>query len=105
MISGALAAAATPLRDGGAAIDEDGFAPLVGFLAAAGLDGLLALGTTGEGILLSVPERKRVTEIRDAADTLLAANSVAEAYFARSRFIDALKALDEWVKTATLQRL
>ena len=63
MISGALAAAATPLRDGGAAIDEDGFAPLVGFLAAAGLDGLLALGTTGEGILLSVPERKRVTEL------------------------------------------
>jgi dihydrodipicolinate synthase/N-acetylneuraminate lyase len=63
VISGALAAAATPLRDGGAAVDEDGFAPLVGFLAAAGLDGLLALGTTGEGILLSVPERKRVTEL------------------------------------------
>jgi dihydrodipicolinate synthase/N-acetylneuraminate lyase len=63
VISGALAAAATPLRDGGAALDEDGFGPLVGFLAAAGLDGLLALGTTGEGILLSVPERKRVTEL------------------------------------------
>ena len=63
MISGALAAAATPLRDAGAAVDEDGFGPLVGFLAAAGLDGLLALGTTGEGILLSVPERQRVTEL------------------------------------------
>jgi dihydrodipicolinate synthase/N-acetylneuraminate lyase len=63
VISGALAAAATPLRDAGAAVDEDGFGPLVGFLAAAGLDGLLALGTTGEGILLSVPERKRVTEL------------------------------------------
>src|SRR6184192_2435676 len=63
MISGALAAAATPLRDAGSAVDEDGFGPLVGFLAAAGLDGLLALGTTGEGILLSVPERKRVTEL------------------------------------------
>lgn len=62
-ISGALAAAATPLRDGGSAVDEDGFGPLVGFLADAGLDGLLALGTTGEGILLSVPERKRVTEL------------------------------------------
>ena len=62
MISGALAAAATPLRDDGGALDEDGFGPLVSFLAAAGLDGLLALGTTGEGILLSVPERKRVTE-------------------------------------------
>jgi dihydrodipicolinate synthase/N-acetylneuraminate lyase len=62
-ISGALAAAATPLRDGGAAIDEDGFGPLVDFLAAGGLDGLLALGTTGEGILLSVAERKRVSEL------------------------------------------
>jgi len=62
MISGALAAAATPLRDRGAAVDEDGFGPLVAFLVAGGLDGLLALGTTGEGILLSVPERKRVTE-------------------------------------------
>jgi dihydrodipicolinate synthase/N-acetylneuraminate lyase len=62
MISGALAAAATPLRDDGAAVDEDGFGPLVGFLAAAGLDGLLALGTTGEGILLAPTERKRVTE-------------------------------------------
>jgi dihydrodipicolinate synthase/N-acetylneuraminate lyase len=63
MISGALAAAATPLRAGGNAVDEDGFGPLVDFLAGAGLDGLLALGTTGEGILLSVPERKRVTEL------------------------------------------
>jgi dihydrodipicolinate synthase/N-acetylneuraminate lyase len=62
-ISGALAAAATPLRDGGAAVDEDGFGPLVSFLAGAGLNGLLALGTTGEGILLSVAERKRVTEL------------------------------------------
>ena len=63
MISGALAAAATPLRDDGAAIDEDGFEPLTTFLAGAGLDGLLALGTTGEGILLAVPERTRVTEL------------------------------------------
>ena len=62
-ISGTLAAAATPLRDGGAAVDEDGFEPLARFLIDAGLNGLLALGTTGEGILLSVPERKRVTEL------------------------------------------
>ena len=62
-ISGALAAAATPLRDGGSAVEEDGFEPLVSFLAGAGLNGLLALGTTGEGILLSVAERKRVTEL------------------------------------------
>jgi len=62
-ISGTLAAAATPLRDGGDAVDEDGFEPLVSFLAAGGLDGLLTHGTTGEGMLLSVAERKRVTEL------------------------------------------
>ena len=63
MIKGTLAAAATPLRDGGRALDEAPFAPLVDFLAGAGLDGLLALGTTGEGILLSVVERRRAAEL------------------------------------------
>ena len=52
MLKGALAAALTPLRDGGDALDEDVFEPYVEFLAAGGLDGILALGTTGEGILL-----------------------------------------------------
>jgi dihydrodipicolinate synthase/N-acetylneuraminate lyase len=63
MIRGALAAAATPLRDGGNTVDEEGIASLVDFLARGGLDGLLALGTMGEGILLSVPERTRVAEV------------------------------------------
>jgi dihydrodipicolinate synthase/N-acetylneuraminate lyase len=67
MIRGALAAALTPLRDDGAALDEDAFAPYLGFLADGGLDGILALGTTGEGILLSVEERKRATELFLAA--------------------------------------
>jgi dihydrodipicolinate synthase/N-acetylneuraminate lyase len=67
MLSGALAAAATPLRDGGAALDEDAVAPYVEFLAAGGLDGILAFGTTGEGILLSVSERKRGAELFLAA--------------------------------------
>jgi dihydrodipicolinate synthase/N-acetylneuraminate lyase len=35
---------------------------LVRFLADGGVDGLLACGTTGEGILLSVDERRRVAE-------------------------------------------
>ena len=63
MIKGALAAALTPLRDDGASLDEDAFVPYLDFLADGGLDGILALGTTGEGILLSVEERKRATEL------------------------------------------
>jgi dihydrodipicolinate synthase/N-acetylneuraminate lyase len=62
-LHGALAAVVTPLRDGGVALDEDAFAPYCDFLAAGALDGLLALGTTGEGILLSVDERKRAAEL------------------------------------------
>jgi dihydrodipicolinate synthase/N-acetylneuraminate lyase len=62
MLRGTLAAAITPLRDGGAALDEDAFAPYVDFLVNGGLDGMLALGTTGEGILLSTEERKRAAE-------------------------------------------
>ena len=57
----------TPLRDGGAALDEDAFAPYVDFLVDGGLDGILALGTTGEGILLSTDERKRAAELFIAA--------------------------------------
>lgn len=59
MLRGALAAAVTPLRDGGGDLDEDAFPPLVDFLAGNGLDGIFALGTTGEGLLLSVDERRR----------------------------------------------
>ena len=69
MLHGALAAAATPLRDHGASLDEDAVVPLCDFLADHGLDGLLALGTTGEGILLSVAERKRVAELFLAASS------------------------------------
>src|SRR5437867_11804233 len=61
MLKGALAAAVTPLRDGGDSLDEEAIGPLVDFLAG-GLDGLLALGTTGEGILLAPDERRRAAE-------------------------------------------
>ena len=63
MLRGALAAAVTPLRDEGAALDEEAFRPYLDFLAAGGLDGILALGTTGEGILLSAAERRRAAEL------------------------------------------
>jgi dihydrodipicolinate synthase/N-acetylneuraminate lyase len=62
VLRGTLAAAITPLRDGGAALDEDAFAPYVDFLVDGELDGMLALGTTGEGILLSTEERKSAAD-------------------------------------------
>jgi dihydrodipicolinate synthase/N-acetylneuraminate lyase len=67
VLRGALAASITPLRDGGGSIDEGGVGPVVDFLVAGGLDGLLALGTNGEGILLTPPERRRVAELFVAA--------------------------------------
>jgi dihydrodipicolinate synthase/N-acetylneuraminate lyase len=58
MLRGAIAAALTPLRDG--APDIDAVGPYVEFLAAGGLDGLLAMGTTGEGMLFDLDERKEI---------------------------------------------
>ena len=63
MLRGALAAALTPLRDAGEALDEDAIAPYVDFLATGGVDGLLALGTTGEGFLLPVEQRMRAAQL------------------------------------------
>ena len=63
MLKGALAAALTPLRNAGEALDEAAFAPYVDFLAAGGVDGLLALGTTGEGFLLPVEQRRRAAQL------------------------------------------
>jgi dihydrodipicolinate synthase/N-acetylneuraminate lyase len=61
VLRGTLAAALTPLRDGGQTIDEDAFGPYAEFLRE--LDGVLALGTTGEGFLLSPDERQRAVEL------------------------------------------
>lgn len=61
-LRGAIAAAVTPLRHAGRAVDENALGPLLAYYAKAGLDGALVLGTTGEGILLDVVERERVAE-------------------------------------------
>jgi len=58
MLHGAIAAALTPLREG--APDVDAVEPYVAFLADGGLDGLLAMGTTGEGMLFDLGERKEI---------------------------------------------
>lgn len=72
MLRGALAAAITPLRDNGSAVDDVAFSPLVDLYVAAGLDGVLALGTAGEGILLSASERRTVADLfLQAADRRL----------------------------------
>src|SRR2546423_3057149 len=63
MLRGALAAALTPLAEGGESLDEGAFEPYADFLVAGGLDGLLALGTTGEGFLLPVRQRLRAAEL------------------------------------------
>jgi 4-hydroxy-tetrahydrodipicolinate synthase len=54
-----IAAALTPLREGGSELDDDALIPYLIFLRDAGIEGVLLLGTTGEGILLSSSERKR----------------------------------------------
>ena len=66
-LEGAIAAAATPLREQGARLDEDAFGPYADFLVGADLDGVLAFGTNGEAVLLTVEERQRGLELwRDA---------------------------------------
>ena len=57
-----FAAALTPLKDGGASLDLDAFEPYLAFLRDGGVEGILALGTTGEGINLSVDERRTALE-------------------------------------------
>jgi dihydrodipicolinate synthase/N-acetylneuraminate lyase len=96
VLKGVLAAAVTPLREGGAALDEDAFGAYADFLVAGGLDGVLALGTTGEGILLTVEERREVARLfldaiagriqvavhcgaQTTADTVLLAEDAVEA--------------------------
>jgi dihydrodipicolinate synthase/N-acetylneuraminate lyase len=58
VLKGAVAAAVTPLRRG--AFDPAAVGPYVDFLAGHGVDGVLALGTTGESVLFSVAERREI---------------------------------------------
>jgi dihydrodipicolinate synthase/N-acetylneuraminate lyase len=59
LLHGTLAASVTPLLAGGGDFDDDAFGPLLDRYVAAELDGVLAFGTNGEGVLFSVAERKR----------------------------------------------
>jgi dihydrodipicolinate synthase/N-acetylneuraminate lyase len=71
-LRGVLAASVTPLRANGSAVDDEAFGSLVEFFVEAGLDGVLALGTAGEGISLRVDERRHVADLfLQAADNRL----------------------------------
>ncbi|HLF68813.1 MAG TPA: dihydrodipicolinate synthase family protein [Gaiellaceae bacterium] len=72
MLHGALAASVTPLRSHGGELDDEAVGPLVDFFVEEGLDGILALGTAGEGILLSATERRLAADLfLQAADRRL----------------------------------
>jgi len=58
LLHGALAAAVTPLRH--ERLDAEAVGPYVDFLVGHGVDGLLALGTTGEGVMFPPAHRMEI---------------------------------------------
>ena len=74
-----VVAAVTPLTDDGATLDEAAIGPYVSFLESHGADGIFACGTTGEGVLLSVDERRRAAEaFRTAVSGVLVVHAGAQ---------------------------
>lgn len=61
-LTGVIPAIVTPMDDDGA-LDEASLRSLIAFERDEGADGLLILGLSGEGIMLTVEERERVTDI------------------------------------------
>lgn len=54
---------ATPLLPGGYEVDREALPALVNFLVDAGVQGIFAGGTTGEGLVLDVAQRQRLHEL------------------------------------------
>ena len=68
-ISGVLAPPPTPMNGTGDALNLPAFKPLTDLLLSSGVDALFVNGTTGEGSMLTVEERKAATQaFIDAAD-------------------------------------
>lgn len=59
---GVTVAALTPMSEDGSKIEFEIIKDYVDFLIEKGVNGIFALGTTGEGLLLSVEERKKALE-------------------------------------------
>lgn len=59
---GVIPAIVTPFRDGGSDIDLEALRQYCDFIIEKGVDGIFTLGTTGEGPLLSISERKSIAE-------------------------------------------
>lgn len=62
-----IPAAVTPLTDGGTRLDLHAVPAYAAWLTANGADGAFVAGTTGEGVLLSLDERRATTEAWRAA--------------------------------------
>jgi Dihydrodipicolinate synthase/N-acetylneuraminate lyase len=59
---GVTVAALTPMNEDGSKVDHATIKDYVDFLVEKGVNGIFALGTTGEGLLLSIEERKKTLE-------------------------------------------
>ncbi|MGH2429614.1 MAG: dihydrodipicolinate synthase family protein [Candidatus Limnocylindria bacterium] len=74
-----VVAAVSPLTDGGSDVDEAAVQPYVAFLESHGADGVFACGTTGEGVLLSLEERRRAAvAFREAVSGTLIVHAGAQ---------------------------
>jgi dihydrodipicolinate synthase/N-acetylneuraminate lyase len=74
-----VVAVVTPLSADGSALDLAAIGPYADFLASNGADGTFACGTTGEGVLLTLGERRAVAEaFRDAVAGMLVIHAGAQ---------------------------